>query len=335
MLPSSSRYMSGVARPRDLRVVTRSRAGHLRLDHPDTDERVPDFQALQRSFKDPEAVDATQWPSPHRQIRKSVQGPEARAALLCEISPVPLNDTEVPQSRSTPVSHINPCLLAHQPSFASHQARGFHSSLRVPYDSTSYNVTDVPEFFVKYKDHRATLSADLEVHELGLMQSLANSIRSGDVVASTRRLKAKIPVEHHATEGRIVHPSGFVVPGPGHSSTSDVARAKERERNENKDRAVQTAAVADRVLESDFGQVDATTHPSLRKVPFEVHELDGTVKHPSGFVPPTPAHKFRYTVDSNVLRDRKVSAVRQRARQPSPARAVLRAMHTTSAPMSF
>lgn len=164
------------------------------------------------------------------------------------------------------------------------------------------------------------------------MQSLTDSIRSGDVIATTRRLKAKIPVEHHAAEGHIVHPSGFVVPGPGHTSTSDVARAKERERNEDLDRAVQTAAVAHRVLESNFEKVDATTLPSLHKVPFEVHELDGTVKHPSGFVPPTPAHKFKYTVDTIVHRDRKVSAVRQRPRQPSPPRGVLRAMHTTSAP---
>jgi hypothetical protein len=164
------------------------------------------------------------------------------------------------------------------------------------------------------------------------MQPLTDSILSGDVVANTRRLKAKIPVEHHNFEGHIVHPSGFVVPGPGHASTSDVARAKERERNESSDRLVQTAAVAHRVLESDFEQVDATTLPSSHKVPFEVREPDGTVKHPSGFVPPTPAHKFRSTVNPSVLRERKVSVLQQRVKQPSPARAVLRAMHTTSAP---
>ena len=169
------------------------------------------------------------------------------------------------------------------------------------------------------------------------MQSLTDSICSGDVTATPRRLKAKIPVEHHVAEGHIVHPSGFVVPGPGHSSTSDVARAKEKERNENKDRLVQTAAVANRVLESDFEQVDATTLPATHKVPFEVREPDGTVKHPSGFVPPTPADKFRYAVDTSALWDRKVSAVRQKPRQPSPSqpspsRAVLRAMHMGPAP---
>ena len=171
-----------------------------------------------------------------------------------------------------------------------------------------------------------------KVEQSGLMWSLTDSILSGDVVASTRRLKAKIPVEHQVAEGHIVHPSGFIVPGPGHTSTSDVARAKEKERNERKDSLVQTAAVAHRVLESDFEKVDATTLSLLHKVPFEVREPDGTVKHPSGFVPPTPAHKFRSTVHPSILRERKVSALQQRARQPSPARTVLRAMHTTSAP---
>lgn len=44
--------------------------------------------------------------------------------------------------------------------FVSQQTRSFHTSPRVPYDSTSYNVTDVPEFFIKYKQHRATPSSD-------------------------------------------------------------------------------------------------------------------------------------------------------------------------------
>lgn len=166
------------------------------------------------------------------------------------------------------------------------------------------------------------------------MPSLIHSIRLGDVVATTRRLETKIPVEHHLADGPIIHPSGFVVPGLGHTCASNVARAKERERNESKDRLVQTAAVAHSVLESDLEQVDATTLPAPHKVPFEVREPDGTVKHPSGFVPPTPAYKFRHDVSSNVLWERKVSAVRQRARQPSPSRAVLRAIHTASTPLA-
>lgn len=157
---------------------------------------------------------------------------------------------------------------------------------------------------------------------LGLMQSLTRSTQSGDVAASTRRLQGKIPVEHQASEGRIMHSSGFVVPGPGHTCTSDVARAKEGQRNEDLDRAMQTAAVAHRVLQCDFEQVDATTIPYFEKVPFEVHEADGTVKHPSGFEPPTPAYKFRYIVGVNLLGGRKISAPRHQVRYPSPARAV-------------
>ena len=259
------------------------------------------------------------------------------------------------QPRRASFSHVDASLIARPTrrfSFASQQTRGFHSSPRVAYDSTSYNVSDVPDFFIKYKQHRATSTASVsplvstffwgrlrffktfqevfgrEQEELGLMQPLTHSIQSGDVVATTRRLQAKIPVEHHVADGHIIHPSGFVVPGPGHTSTSDVARAKERERNEGIDRAIQTAAVAHRVLESDFEQVDATTIASLSKVPFEVRESDGTVKHPSGFVPPTPDHKFRYNV--NMVRDRKVSATRQKVRPPSPTRGVLRAVHTSA-----
>lgn len=167
--------------------------------------------------------------------------------------------------------------------------------------------------------------------EFGLMRSLADSAISGDLVATTRRPKTKIPIEHHAVEGHIIHPSGFVVPGPGYVSTSDVARAKERERNEIQDHLVQTASVAYCVLESNLEQVDATTLSSLHKVPFEVRESDGIVKHPSGFVPPTPAHEFRYTVNYSVLRDCKVSPVRQRAKQPSPSGPLLRAVHTVPA----
>jgi len=216
---------------------------------------------------------------------------------------------------------------------ATSPARGFHSSSPTSYDSTSYNVTEVPEFFSKYKQRRGSFPSDMEMHheDLGLAPSLTHSIRKGDVVASTRRYLSKVPVEHLVPEGHIVHPSGFVCPGPGHSSTSDAARAKERERNEGIDRAIQTAAVAHRVLESDFEQVDATTLPNSSKIPFESRELDGTVKHPSGFVPPTPAHMFRHTVPTKVFWDRKVSVPRKAPRQPSPGRAVLRAVHTSSA----
>jgi len=311
---------------------------------PDTDsppvlERVPgpsresDFpKVLQASdsgciSKDPVAAVGTTQSWVSQPTQKSTQGFER------------LTNAEDPLSGNAR-PRIDASLFARsapQLSFTSQQTRSFHASSRVPYDSTSYNVTNVPDFFTKYKQHRATSSTDLGVHErqheeLGLMQSLSDSILSGDVVATTRRLKAKIPVEHHVAEGHVVHPSGFVVPGPGHTSTSVVARAKEKERNEKKDHLVQTAAVAHRVLESDFEQVDATTLPSTHKVPFEVCEPDGTVKHPSGFMPPTPAHKFRHTVNTSVLWDRKVSAALQKARQSSPSRAVLRAMHTGPAP---
>ena len=124
--------------------------------------RVSDFPQVllgSTSFKDPvEAVDTTQWLS--QPTQKSIQGSEGRAALLREICPAP--NAEAPLSGNAR-PHIDPSLLARSApklSFASQQTRSFHTSLRVPYDSTSYNATDVPDFFVKYKQH-PTSSTDL------------------------------------------------------------------------------------------------------------------------------------------------------------------------------
>ncbi|KAG2155346.1 uncharacterized protein EDB93DRAFT_1130268 [Suillus bovinus] len=153
--------------------------------------------------------------------------------------------------------------------------------------------------------------------ESALMEHLSDSILGDDLVASTRRLVSKIPVEHYDKDGYLVHPSGFVVPGKGHSSTSDAARAKERERDEDEERTAQTASVAERVLESDFDHVHsamASTRPRSHKVPFEIREPDGTVKHPSGFVPPTPANEFKYSDSASLERGLAGAISRQRAR---------------------
>ncbi|KAF8835602.1 hypothetical protein BDN67DRAFT_975097 [Paxillus ammoniavirescens] len=261
-----------------------------------------------------------------------------------------------------------------QLSFGSQQMRGFHTSARVLYP-TSYNADDViPDFYITNKESRGSpplpkssatssttspdaTSTDVEATERktqdlagqkvalkrrkhegsALMEQLSDSILSDEVAASTRRLKSKIPVEHYDAEGNLVlHPSGFVVPGPGHSSTSDVARAKERERSEDEDRAAQKAAVAERVLESDFDSVHASmasTRPRSHKVPFEVREPDGTVKHPSGFVPPTPANEFKYSDSASLDRDLSAAIGRQRAREASVSGAIPkmgRGMHTTA-----
>lgn len=152
--------------------------------------------------------------------------------------------------------------------------------------------------------------------EAPLMEQLFDSVLSDEIAASTRRLKAKIPVEHYdPTHDVIRHPSGFVVPGNGHASASDAARAKEHVRDEEEDRAVQTTNVAERVKESDLDSVHAacaSTRPRMSKVPCEVREPDGTFKHPSGFIPPTPVQGFE-SVDSapSMGRDTEV-IVRQR-----------------------
>ncbi|KAG1782242.1 hypothetical protein EV702DRAFT_1071002 [Suillus placidus] len=172
--------------------------------------------------------------------------------------------------------------------------------------------------------------------ESALMEHLSDSILGDDLVASTRRLVTKIPVEHYDKDGNLVHPSGFVVPGKGHSSTSDAARAKERARDEDEERAAQTASVAERVLESDFDHVHsamASTRPRSHKVPFEIREPDGTVKHPSGFVPPTPANEFKYSDSASLERGLAGAISRQRARDAENKNSTImkgRRLHTTA-----
>jgi hypothetical protein len=172
--------------------------------------------------------------------------------------------------------------------------------------------------------------------ESALMQHLSDSILDNDLVASTRRLVTKIPVEHYDDDGNLVHPSGFVVPGKGHSSSSNPARAKERSRDEDEERAAQTASVAERVLESDLDHVHsamASTRPRSHKVPFEIREPDGTVKHPSGFVPPTPANEFKYSDSVSLERGLSGAISRQRARDAENKSSTVikgRGLHTTA-----
>ena len=140
-----------------------------------------------------------------------------------------------------------------QLSLAAQHIHSFHTSPHVPYDSTSYNVTNVPNFFVKYKQYHATPSIDsvspvLSVflescltksciyqevceckhEESELMPYFINSIHLGEVVTITCHLKTKIPIEHHLAEGPIIHPSDFIIPGLSHTCISNIACTEER-----------------------------------------------------------------------------------------------------------
>ncbi|THU98536.1 hypothetical protein K435DRAFT_964879 [Dendrothele bispora CBS 962.96] len=54
----------------------------------------------------------------------------------------------------------------------------------------------------------------------------------------------------------------------------------------------QTVAVAERVSEENLDGVESRMKRLPGKIPYEVEFADGTVAHPSGFVPPTAVHKF-------------------------------------------
>ena len=143
----------------------------------------------------------------------------------------------------------------------------------------------VPPFYIERKRQRDSIE-DRKEQEGGLMHELNAGILSDEVAATTRRLVHKIPTEHEF-EGVIMHPSGFVVPQPGEHGES-MADLRER------DMAMQTAAVAARVNEDallcELTGVHVRAHD--HKVPYEIMANDGTVQHPSGFVPPTAAHEF-------------------------------------------
>lgn len=80
-----------------------------------------------------------------------------------------------------------------------------------------------------------------------------------------------------------MHPSGFVVPAPGEApiSYADV-RARPAE--------VLRLGFADNVRRFAELQARATAEVETRseKVPQEFHAKDGSVEHPSGFIPPSP-----------------------------------------------
>jgi hypothetical protein len=192
------------------------------------------------------------------------------------------------------------------------QKRAFHTSLRA-LGSHSYNEDHVvPDFYIQHKRRKnpealdttppsnppssnaSQSRQDAAINE-SLMGHLSESILSDEVAASTmRRLKGKIPHEHYNDEGVLVHPSGYVIPTPGEAPNF----MSERRSRDNKK---QTAAVAERVQEEgDYTDINAHTRLHNNKVPYEVVEKDGSVSHPSGFVPPTAAHAFRYSDSSSV-----------------------------------
>ncbi|KAI4518487.1 hypothetical protein K523DRAFT_238698 [Schizophyllum commune Tattone D] len=166
--------------------------------------------------------------------------------------------------------------------------RSFTASTVSRSGADSYNDENkVPEFYVRRKEKRASgkpISEEDKAKDPSLMEHLSDGLLSDEIVASTRRLKSKIPKEMYNEDGVLVHPSGYVIPTPA----DETPARRERER----DLAKQTAAVAERVLEEDFEGVTAHTKAKRRKVPVEVRHEDGSVSHPSGFVPPTPAENF-------------------------------------------
>lgn len=157
----------------------------------------------------------------------------------------------------------------------------------------------VPLYYVERKRARDAI-AERKEEEGDFMYELTAGILSDGLAASTRRQEAKIPTEHLHEDGRLLHASGFEVPTPGEAPK---LRADNRDRNP----LIQTAAVLERVQEEsvlkdavEAGFLDGNTTRQRGKIPYEVEEHDGTVRHPSGFVPPTPMTGFKREYHSSV-----------------------------------
>ncbi|KAI5123002.1 hypothetical protein M0805_007624 [Coniferiporia weirii] len=109
---------------------------------------------------------------------------------------------------------------------------------------------------------------------------LLNSVTQKPI--SHRRPEGKVPYEELAADGRTLHPSGFVVPEPGVAPES---YADIRERPKELNRGIPESVVRFSDL-SEMATAETTTRSE--KVPQEFEAEDGTVEHPSGFMPPSP-----------------------------------------------
>lgn len=231
--------------------------------------------------------------------------------------------SKVMKAKALEQAKLEKSLLMGAPkSAAPSSVRAFHTSAAT-YGAHSYNEDHiVPDFYVQHKrrkdleaddgtaDHSQTSQSHHgEALPGSLMEQLSDSILSDDLAASTmRRLKNKTPHEHYNEEGILVHPSGFIPATPG---PAQVPMSEKRVR----DTSLQTAAVAERVLEEgSYADISAHTRLQTNKVPYEVIEEDGTVRHPSGYVPPTAVHQFKYS-DSSSLDNHVQDAVQRQRRR--------------------
>ncbi|KAK7027315.1 hypothetical protein VNI00_015278 [Paramarasmius palmivorus] len=111
-------------------------------------------------------------------------------------------------------------------------------------------------------------NAKQELQEVSLDSSIPNSFP--EVIVSSNSASARAPQD------------SWVRPGDSIAATEkDVER-----------KGVQTNAVKHRVSEENLDNIIIELKSRQGKVPFEVELDDGTVEHPSGFVPPTAADKF-------------------------------------------
>ncbi|KZT30287.1 hypothetical protein NEOLEDRAFT_1105935 [Neolentinus lepideus HHB14362 ss-1] len=280
---------------------------HILVAMPTT--KVSQYLAHTRSpdFKRP-TLDMAQWPWMPKKVKhvKWWEDPEDRqrtyAELNGEIDPTVQDTPEAAVSGSSPSSNSSRAvgmLLASSPSTRSpmQQAQVRFYSSRPPPDKDE---DAVPEYFVERKRQRDAISERKE-QEGDLMYELSAGIIADALSATTQGTQEKTPFEFTDDSGAVLHPSGFAVPSGTGRETDSPVFDRRKSRKEYKER--QTAGVRERVremagLKDDevVNIVEGGVRPREEKIPVEIPHPDGTVAHPSGFVPPVPNTSFTYGV---------------------------------------
>ncbi|EPQ53157.1 hypothetical protein GLOTRDRAFT_117233 [Gloeophyllum trabeum ATCC 11539] len=283
------------------------------VDRPDVHEHIlgivktSKFEAYLEHLQSPEikraTLDKAHWPflpAKHGTRTKWWEDPQDKEKTLRELRGLDF-DADVPASSvsgpSSSTGRAIGTLLASSPARSPSPTQVRFYSSRAPPDRSE---DVVPDYYIERKRQRDAI-AERKEQEGDLMYELSAGIIADALTATTQRSQPKIPVEFTDEHGAVHHPSGFAVPtGSGRETDSPVF---DRRKATKEYKEQQTAGVRDRVRETiGLRDQDVTdimrggVKPREEKIPVEIEHPDGSVAHPSGFVPPMPNTSFTHGV---------------------------------------
>ncbi|TFK51416.1 hypothetical protein OE88DRAFT_1735324 [Heliocybe sulcata] len=247
------------------------------------------------------------WEDPEDRIRTYAElsgeidltAPASQVDAITPASEIDASDEASGSNSSSSTTHAVGLPLASAPPRSPMQQAQvrFYSSARPPPDKDE---NAVPQYFIERKRQRDAI-AERKEEEGDLMYELSAGIIADALSATTQRNPEKTPFEFTDESGNVLHPSGFEVPAGTGRETDTPAFDRRKLRKEYKER--QTAGVRERVRETaglrDQAVVDIVgggIQPRDEKIPVEIPHVDGTVAHPSGYVPPVPNTSFTHGV---------------------------------------